>query len=113
MKLLRIILLVLLSIAIPLNGFAATPASPCPMRMHVAAFSMTGAMQDCCDPHDPSSHQKSCKPGQSCSVSGFYFALPTAFHIAPLDVARLPPTAILSAVPGTRISAIWHPPRQS
>jgi hypothetical protein len=113
MKLLRLILLVLLSIAIPVNGFAAAPASACPMRMHDAAASMAGSMQNCCDSHDPSSQQKSCKPGQSCSVSGFYFALPAAFHVMPLDVARRMPTAIFSAVPGTRIAAIWHPPRQS
>jgi hypothetical protein len=90
MKVLRLILLVLLSIAIPLEGFAAVPASPCPMRMQATTAATDAAMPDCCDPQHRAAQQKSCKPGQSCSASGFYIALPVS-----------------------RPSAIWHPPRQS
>jgi len=118
MKCLRLILVMIMSVAIPVNGFAAAPVSPCPMQApdHVIEASIvstldTAEMMDCCeDMH--TQPQGKCKPGQSCSLGGVYFALPVAFQIFPpiSIIARAHYAAPhFSEPPAT----IWHPPQRS
>ena len=56
MKRLRLLLVVLMSLVIPVNGFAATLASPCPMQTQDSdnamqadeMTAMSASMPDCC-----------------------------------------------------------------
>lgn len=121
MKCLRLLLVVLMSVVIPVNGFAATPASVCPMQAQDAAaplnademMAMDATMSDCCPEMDNQSPSaKPCKPGQACSVGWLFFALPTSFHFSP-SVGRIVLTHYDSPLFGGQSAAIWHPPRQS
>ena len=120
MKLLRLILIVWMSIAVPLNGFAAPSVRLCPMQMQETsspmsaeiAPAMRAAMQECCpDTDTPSSSEKSCKPGQACSLSGVFFeSLPLSFKLFP-PVPGIALAHDVSPLFGGQIAAIWHPPR--
>ena len=116
MKCLRLILTMVISVAIPVNGFAAAPVDPCPMQApdyvagsDSAAAEIADMMMDCCeDMHQQP--QGKCKTGQSCSLGGVYFALPVAFQIFPpvSSIASAPYAAPYFREPPT---AIWHPPQ--
>lgn len=117
MKCLRVLLIAVMSVAIPVNGFAAAPVSPCPMQApdYVAEASIASAspddadmMMDCCK--DMQHSQGKCKPGQSCSLGGIFFALPVAFQfylpIAGITLAHYTPPYF-----SEQIASIWHPPQ--
>jgi hypothetical protein len=114
MQCLRVILVVLMSVAIPVNGFAAAPVSPCPMQAadYVAASASsdtTDPVMDCCKEGNTQSPGK-CKPGQSCSLSGVFFALPLAFQIfSPVSTTVL--AHYTSPYFSEPIASIWHPPQ--
>lgn len=126
MKRLRLLLIVLMSWVIPLNGFAATPASACPLQAQPDApqmgaspmsademTAMSAAMPDCClETDDDSSPAKPCKPGQACNVGWLFFALPASFSFPPA-VGRIVPTHDASLLFHGQGAAIWHPPRPS
>ncbi len=120
MKRLRLLLVMLMTVVIPINGFAATPVSPCPMQAQDAstamspdeAASMSAAMPDCClDMDSESPNAKLCKPGQSCSVGWLFFALPTSFNLSP-PVGRIALAHYVSPLFTGQSATIWHPPRQ-
>ena len=117
MKCLRLLLIMVISVAIPVNGFAAAPVSPCPMQApdYIADISDSASGEiaemtmDCCeDMH--TQPQGKCKTGQSCSLGGVYFALPVAFQIFPpvSSIALAPYASPHFSEPPT---AIWHPPQ--
>ena len=117
MKCLRLLLIMVISVAIPANGFAAAPVSPCPMQApdYIADISViTSAeiaemMMDCCeDMHQQP--QGKCKPGQSCSLGGVYFALPVAFQIFP-PVTGIALAHYASPYFSEPTVSIWHPPQ--
>ena len=119
MKWVRLMLVVILSVVIPVNGFAAPPVSVCPMQAPDMSPEMAGdeadlvstAMPDCCvemDGESPSS--KICKPGQSCSVGWLFFALPTSFNVPP-QIGRIAVAGYVSPVFSSSSATIWHPPR--
>ena len=139
MKRLRLLLVVLLSLVIPVNGFAATPASVCPMQAPDRAeqiqapdragqiqaqegagqvntaemVAMSAVMPDCCpEMDDESPSTQACKPGQACSVGWLFFALPTPFSFPP-PVGRIALTHYASPLFNGQTATIWHPPRQS
>ena len=115
MKLLRLLLVVLISVVIPVNGFAAVPVSPCPMQTQDATAatiaSMSAAVDDCClDMDTPSSQGKSCKPSQACSLGGMLFVLPASFQIFP-PIAGMALAHYVSPFFSEPTASIWHPPQ--
>ena len=123
MKRLRLLLVMLMTVVIPINGFAAVPASPCPMQAQDASTAMStetgsgeaalmsAAMPDCClDLDSESLNPKLCKPGQSCSVGWLFFALPSSFSFPP-PVGRIVLTHYASPLFNGQSATIWHPPR--
>lgn len=119
MKCLRLILIMVISVAIPVNGFAAAPVSPCPMQApdYVAEAGTASAslddadlmMMDCCKDMQP---QGKCKTGQSCSMGGLFFALPLAFHFFP-PMTGITPAHYTSPHFSEPTASIWHPPQRS
>lgn len=109
-RLLRLILVMLLSLTLPLTGMAGVPSStePCPMKMSSMQM-MTDMAPDCCQ--DGVDHGKACKPGQECKTGGL-LQLSLAVLKAPLPLAR-PLAASLSAdfIPDRTPSGVWRPPR--
>ncbi len=114
MLLLRRVLLILLSLALPLNGWASVSlASPCPMQMvstsaHAEMADMKGP---CCTEHAKDQKQTSnpCKSGQECQTGALYFAS------APLQTASLPQTSSPVNLPIAQLTArapavVWRPP---
>lgn len=119
MKYLRLILIMVVSVAIPVNGFAAAPVSPCPMQapdytMDIsdsAAAEIAAMMMDCCEDMHKQPQGK-CKTGQSCSLGGVYFALPVAFQIFP-PVSSIALVVYASPHFSEPTASIWHPPQRS
>lgn len=120
MKRLRILLVVLMSLVIPVNGFAAIPASACPMQAQDSAApmsademtAMSAAMLDCCpEVDDDLSSAQPCKPGQACSVGWLFFALPASLSVSQ-PVGRIVLTHYASPLFNGQSATIWHPPRQ-
>lgn len=120
MKLLRLILVLVLSLAIPFAASGGERAGdvrkPCPMQ-HSASPEMP-AEHDCCqsnmteDSADKAQQQSSsCKPGQECKVGAAYpsVAAPAAAH--PLAVSQAVATFYDSSLPVRAPSGVWRPPR--
>lgn len=109
-RLLRLILVMLLSLTLPLTGMAGVPSStePCPMKMSSMPM-MTDMAPDCCQ--DGVDHGKACKPGQECKTGGL-LQLSLAVLKAPLPLAH-PLAASRSAdfIPDRTPSGVWRPPR--
>jgi len=115
MKLFRWVLMLVLSVAIPLHGFAAVPSCACPMQTQgeapAMAADMSSGMADCCKHTGSGSpSDQSCKFGQSCGVNGVFLALPAPLHF-PALVSRVTPTHYHSPVFIGQTASIWHPPR--
>ena len=124
MKWIRLMLVVILSVVIPINGFAAPVVDVCPMQaldtlppmveMMAADESdvVSTAMPDCCVEMDSESPNDSpCKPGQACSVGWLYFALPTSFTVASPLASRIGLAHYLAPSISSSSATIWHPPR--
>lgn len=109
MKSLRLLLIMVLSVMIPVNGFAAAPVSACPMQATDSAVTVSAAM-DCCKDMDTQSPQSKCKPGQSCNLGGVFFALPASFQIVP-PVSAIAPAHYVSPYFSEQTASIWHPPQ--
>lgn len=112
----RLLWLLLICIAIPLQGWAATPwhVQPCPMTAS-AASAETGAVEhaethDCCnDAESLARTGQPCKAGQDCPAPPLYTTPDSAAaRHAPLPGAA-PVWAELLA-PGRVSVAIWRPP---
>ena len=109
MKSLRLLLIMVLSVMIPVNGFAAAPVSACPMQATDSAVTVSAAM-DCCKDMDTQSPQSKCKPGQSCNLGGVFFALPASFQIV-LPVSAIALAHYVSPYFSEQTASIWHPPQ--
>jgi hypothetical protein len=110
MKLLRLLLIMVLSVMIPFNGFAAAPVSACPMQATDSAEAISAAAMDCCKDMDTQSPQSKCKPGQSCNLGGVFFALPVSFQIV-LPVSAIALAHYVSPYFSEQTASIWHPPQ--
>jgi hypothetical protein len=111
---LRRVLVILISLALPLNGWASIVVpSLCPMQAVSASVhaEMAGMKGPCCTEHGKGHKQTSnpCKSGQECQTGALYFAS------APLQTASLPPTSSPVNLPITQLAArapavVWRPP---
>ncbi len=115
MRRLRVFLFLLLSLAVPLQGYAhfAQPLVPCPMEAAaMMALVDVDAAHDCCD-ESGSQTGKACKSGQPCQTGGQHFSVSTLDVLAqePVPATRFPHITadMLSFDP----SAAWRPPAQS
>lgn len=109
-RLLRLILVLLLSLTLPLTGMAGVPSStePCPMKMSDMQV-MTDMTPDCCQ--DGVDHGKVCKPGQECKTGGL-LQLSLAVLKAPLPLAHpLAASGAADFIPDRTPSGVWRPPR--
>lgn len=116
MRHLRLILFLLLSLAIPVQGFAqfVPQQTPCPMELGVLDLSAdTGLMHDCCNDSETAAKTgQPCKTVQPCPSPGQF--LPFAeIEVLPQERAastRFPLLAetVFSFDP----AAAWRPPAQ-
>lgn len=113
MRRFRTILFLLLSIAVPLQGYAhfAQPAAHCPMAQAAMMDAAAGAAHDCCSDADPAG--KTCKSGHACQSVGS--VLPVAgLGDLPHDLApsvRFPHLADIAFTFDP--AATWRPPANS
>lgn len=122
MKLLRLTLVLLLTLALPFAGTAAVGmpmSSPCPMQSGMSHRMEMSAGHDCCqssadsDPSGPSAKAKSsssCKAGQECQFGNLAAPVQATLGVHPLAA---PP--VLTVAPDTVVSSrdpsgLWRPP---
>lgn len=120
MKSIRRLIIVLVSIAIPLNSWAAMPAptTPCPMMQAAAhadelmsadtGLDFAEMTMDCCEDSDNPTGK--CKPGQSCSPVGVFVVLGFALNVFPPHATDVRPQYAPPHVSAPS-AAIWHPPQ--
>lgn len=123
MRKFRLFLLMLLCLAVPLQGIAGIHmlSAPCPMeqpdtmaQMQMADMDQHAmADHDCCDEADaPAKTGKACNMGQDCPVSALY---PASF-VASLSLPAAPVTRYPSLVLPVRsfdASSVWRPPARA
>jgi len=114
MRRLRVFLLLLLSLAVPLQGYAhfAQPLVPCPMEGSAMMALVDAAdAHDCCE--EAESSGKTCKAGQPCQTGGQHFSVFTLDVLPqePVAATRFPRVAadMISFDP----TVAWRPPAQS
>ncbi|MBN8760227.1 hypothetical protein [Thiobacillus sp. 65-1402] len=116
MRRLRVFLFLLLSIAVPLQGYAhfAQPLVPCPMgAAAMMALVDADAAHDCCEDAETAAKTgKTCKSGQPCQTGGQHFSVYTSGLLPqePVPATRFPHIAadMFSFDP----AAAWRPPAQ-
>lgn len=113
MRFTRFLLILVLSFALPIHGFAALAAVPCcPLQQDQDAASMqTG--QGCCHQGDPAGHSDTpCKCGQMCKTGKLLQAAvaPSAFF--PPGLWQPMPQSTTLAI-SRDASGVWRPPRLS
>lgn len=118
MRRLRVFLFLLLSLAVPLQGYAhfAQPLVPCPMEAAaMMALVDADAAHDCCeDSESGPQSEKACKSGQPCQTGGQHFSAFFTLDVLPQEpvpATRFPRIAadMFSFDP----DAAWRPPAQS
>ncbi|MDX9669479.1 MULTISPECIES: hypothetical protein [unclassified Pseudomonas] len=108
---LRLLLIFVISLALPLSGMAGTqvPSEPCPMQAMGMAM-MDGMGMDCCnDMKSPVEHGKPCKPGQECKTGGML-----EVSIIKPAVTLFSPVVLMpsgDSFPVSTPSGVWRPPR--
>ncbi len=125
MRLFRLFLLMLLCLAVPLQGIANVHmlSAPCPMEQpdrmaqtKMANMDMdiqTMVDHDCCnDIETITKTGKVCKTGQDCPVSALYPASFAASLSVPLAPATLHSFLVLS-VRSFDASSVWRPPTRA
>lgn len=111
-KSLRLVLVALLTLALPLSVFADVSfAKRCVMKANGVVVAMD---RDCCDPvkvANFTSKQQTCKTGQECNT-------PSSFPPAPAIVVCIAPTATPLVIgwqspplSSQHLDSLWRPPR--
>ncbi|MGY2686584.1 hypothetical protein [Pseudomonas tolaasii] len=109
-RLIRLILVTLLSLTLPLAGMAGVPSGtePCPMKMSSMQM-MSDMTPDCCQ--DGVDHGKACKTGQECKTGGVVQLAMPVFK-APLGMAHAVALGLSTDfIPDRTPSGVWRPPR--
>lgn len=117
MRKFRTLLLLILCLAIPLQGFAALVALEphCPMEA-VSMGSMDDAddsmLHDCCNDEETAAKTgKLCKTGQECSSGAQCLLFPSVMPaVAPVDAERF--SLISPFIPLLSAAGLWRPPTQ-
>jgi len=115
MRRFRVFLFLLLSIAVPLQGYAhfALPKAPCPMEQMAMMDAADAAAHDCCnDAETAAKTGKACKSGQPCQSVGSLFpvtGLGDLPHVLATS-ARFPRLADITF--SFDPAATWRPPAQ-
>lgn len=124
MRMFRLFLLMLLCLAVPLQGIANVHmlSAPCPMeqsdpmaqKMQMADMDAQAmADHDCCnDAETVAKTGKMCKMGQDCPVSALYPASLAASLSLPVAPAAVHPSLVLS-VRSFDASSVWRPPARA
>ncbi|QRY77307.1 hypothetical protein JVX91_16995 [Pseudomonas sp. PDNC002] len=108
---LRLLIVLLLSLALPLTGMAGfeAPADPCPMQSQ-GMSQMAGMDQDCCqDSGKMTQHgKKSCKSGEECKTGSLLqiSVLKVPHHL----VTPRPPSLYNHLVLSQAPADLWRPP---
>lgn len=118
MKTVRLFVLLLLSLALPINGMAQAlmvagqgtlAHESMPMPAHHAHPGMADAQTDCLEAGDASKGSLVCKSGQECKSSSLLQLSLGKPLVLPLGQ---PPAAQASEpAPSLIPDAVWHPPR--
>lgn len=116
MRRLRVVLFLLISIALPLQGYAhfVVPKVPCPMEpLAMMGMADAAAMHDCCnDAETAAKTGKPCKSAQFCQSVGQFLPF-TGLEALPLgstSSTRFPRLA--SVLFSFDPAATWRPPAQ-
>ena len=116
MRRLRVFLFLLLSTALPLQGYAhfASPKLPCPMeQMAMMEAADAGAMDDCCNDAETAAQTgKPCKSGQPCQSVAQFLLFPE-WDGVPQRITSSVRFPRLADIPITfDPAATWRPPAQ-
>ena len=110
MRRFRVFLFALLSLAVPLQGYAhiALPEVYCPMER--MAMADVEAVHDCCIDEASADHAgKTCKSGQPCQSSG-HFLMVSGLDVMPRSVATTHFPYLADTIPSFDPAATWRPP---
>jgi len=113
MNLLRLLLILFLSLALPINGYAALAAtSPCcPMQQDQGMTSMSAGQACCCHHGDSGDkHGKPCKCDQMCKTANPFQAVSAKPVFFPLPQWQ-PLLQSTVRVISSDASGVWRPPR--
>src|SRR3569833_930811 len=115
MRLIRTFLFILLSVALPIQGYAnlALPKRHCPMESATMNMTDAGAMHDCCnDAKTAAKTDKPCKPAQPCQSMGQFFPIKEQGVLPqnPASSVRFPRFADNTKTKDP--AATWRPPTQ-
>lgn len=120
MKLLRTLFILLLAIAIPLEGLAAVRMVET-MRMHSVPMEMAqsaGTADETCvmnmsDAGISSKSTAPCKMGDACKICQVFPSTTSATGVSPLPLPLIDTVALLpeSFLPSRDPSGLWRPPR--
>lgn len=116
----RRLLILVLCLLMPLQGFAAlqVAAAPCPMEGMMAmedgtsgmAQTLADAMEDCCNDLATFQHTgQACKTGQACAAPAVWMPPVGVPRFEPLAAAAPPTPTLRTRAPGVPAS-LWRPP---
>lgn len=115
MRRLRVFLFLLLSIVVPLQGYAhvALPEACCPTERMAMTDAEVEAVHDCCDDADTAAKTgKTCKAGQFCQSMGSLFPF-SGIDVLAQELAPSIRFPHLADIPFSfDPAATWRPPAQ-
>lgn len=115
MNVIRLLLILLVSLALPVNGYAAltqTDVSPCcPMQQDQDMASMAAGQACCCHHGDSGNqHGKPCKCDQMCKTANPFQAVAAKPVFLPLPQWQPLPQSSVRVI-SFDSSGVWRPPR--
>jgi hypothetical protein len=120
MKMLRTFLILLLAIAIPLEGLAAVRmvemmhTNSVPMEMAASASTADeSCVMNMSDTHESSKSTAPCKMGDACKICQVFPSTTSSFNMSTLVLPLIDTVSILpeSFLPSHDPSGLWRPPR--
>lgn len=116
MRFIRVFLFVLLSIALPVQGYAhfVVPKVPCPMEpMAMMDMADAAAMHDCCnDAETAGKTGKPCKSAQPCQSVGQFLPFPELDALPQGLVSSVRFPHLADSLTSFDSAATWRPPAQ-
>ncbi len=113
MNVIRLLLILLLSLALPVNGYAALAAvSPyCPMLQDQDMTSLAAGQAYCCHHGDSGyQHGKPCKCDQMCKTANLFQTVSAKSVFFPLPQWQPLPQSTIRVI-SFDASGVWRPPR--